>query len=363
MARAAARQRWSPGSPEAPAVRALGWTATASGDRKSARLPPYGPLRRRADREPRLGHERRGPRARPALGRRARPDDRDGHPRRIGRDDRRPRPLPRGRSDRQVARPALAGPGDRRDPGGGRTMTGVALRGLLARRVRAVLTALAIVLGVAMVSGSFVLTDTISKAFDSIFTSSYSHTDAVVSGKKLVDYSNGGKATVSQSLLDPDRPAAARPGRLLRHLGRGESGRLLRHAGLGAQARAAADRAGANGQGAGERGQEGRRKLHQLHPRLPARFRRDRALRRRVRDLQHAFDHGRATDPRAGDAADARRLAAAGAPVGGARVVRDRATRFGDRPRLGLRAREGAELALRRARAHAAAGQIGRAHV
>jgi putative ABC transport system permease protein len=81
-------------------------------------------------------------------------------------------------------------------------MTGVALRGLLARRVRAVLTALAIVLGVAMVSGSFVLTDTISKAFDTIFTSSYSHTDAVVSGKKLVDYSNGGNATVSQTLLE-----------------------------------------------------------------------------------------------------------------------------------------------------------------
>src|SRR6266487_3370307 len=134
----------------------------------SAGLPADGPFRRRADREPRLGHERRDPRARPALGRRARPDDRDGHPRRIGRDDRRPRPLPRGRSDRQVSRPALAGPGDRRDPGGGRTMTGVALRGLLARRVRAVLTALAIVLGVAMVSGSFVLTDTISKAFDTI---------------------------------------------------------------------------------------------------------------------------------------------------------------------------------------------------
>ena len=81
-------------------------------------------------------------------------------------------------------------------------MTGVALKGLLARRVRAVLTALAIVLGVAMVSGSFVLTDTISKAFDSIFTSSYSHTDAVVSGRKLVDYSNGGNATVSQAVLE-----------------------------------------------------------------------------------------------------------------------------------------------------------------
>jgi putative ABC transport system permease protein len=81
-------------------------------------------------------------------------------------------------------------------------MTGVALKGLLARRLRAVLTGLAIVLGVAMVSGSLVLTDTISKAFDSIFSSSYSHTDAVVSGKKLVDYSNGGNATVSQALLE-----------------------------------------------------------------------------------------------------------------------------------------------------------------
>ena len=81
-------------------------------------------------------------------------------------------------------------------------MTRVALKGLFARRLRAVLTALAIVLGVAMVSGSFVLTDTISKAFDTIFTSSYTHTNAVVSGKKLVDYSSGGNATVSQALLE-----------------------------------------------------------------------------------------------------------------------------------------------------------------
>lgn len=80
-------------------------------------------------------------------------------------------------------------------------MTRVALKGLLGRKVRAVLTALAIVLGVAMVSGSFVLTDTISKAFTSIFTSAYDHTDAVVSGRKLVDYSSSGNATVSPELL------------------------------------------------------------------------------------------------------------------------------------------------------------------
>ncbi|MES1248671.1 MAG: ABC transporter permease [Actinomycetota bacterium] len=81
-------------------------------------------------------------------------------------------------------------------------MTRVALKGLLGRKVRAVLTGLAVVLGVAMVSGSFVLTDTISKAFTSIFSSAYDHTDAVVSGKKLVDYSSSGNATVSQATLE-----------------------------------------------------------------------------------------------------------------------------------------------------------------
>ena len=50
-------------------------------------------------------------------------------------------------------------------------MRRVALRGLLARKLRSALTAIAIVLGVAMVSGTLVLTDTIDKAFDSIFSS------------------------------------------------------------------------------------------------------------------------------------------------------------------------------------------------
>jgi putative ABC transport system permease protein len=80
-------------------------------------------------------------------------------------------------------------------------MSSVALKGLAARKLRAVLTALAIVLGVAMVSGSFVLTDSIQKAFHSVFSSAYTNTDAVVSGKKLVDYSNSGNATVPASLL------------------------------------------------------------------------------------------------------------------------------------------------------------------
>ena len=80
-------------------------------------------------------------------------------------------------------------------------MTRVALKGILGRKLRTVLTAFSIVLGVSMVTGSFVLTDTMSKAFDSIFTSSYAQTDAVVSGRSLVDWSDQGNALVTESLL------------------------------------------------------------------------------------------------------------------------------------------------------------------
>ena len=62
-------------------------------------------------------------------------------------------------------------------------MISVALRGLAGRKLRATLTAVAIVLGVAMVSGTYVLTDTIDRAFNQIFDESYAGTDVVVTGK------------------------------------------------------------------------------------------------------------------------------------------------------------------------------------
>jgi putative ABC transport system permease protein len=80
-------------------------------------------------------------------------------------------------------------------------MTRVALRGLLGRKLRAVLTAIAIVLGVAMVTGTFVLTDTIDRAFTTIFSSAYDDTDAVVTGTKTVEWSQTGRDTVAPELL------------------------------------------------------------------------------------------------------------------------------------------------------------------
>jgi hypothetical protein len=83
-------------------------------------------------------------------------------------------------------------------------MLRVALKGLAGRKLRAVLTALAIILGVAMISGTFVLTDTINNAFTTIFTQSYKNADAVISAKTAFtnDNGNGVQApSFSQSLL------------------------------------------------------------------------------------------------------------------------------------------------------------------
>ena len=49
-------------------------------------------------------------------------------------------------------------------------MIAVALKGLAGRKVRALLTALAVVIGISMVSGTYILTDTMQKSFDGLFT-------------------------------------------------------------------------------------------------------------------------------------------------------------------------------------------------
>jgi putative ABC transport system permease protein len=80
-------------------------------------------------------------------------------------------------------------------------MTRVALKSLKERRFRTVLTALAIVLGVAMISGAYTLTDTMGGAADSLSKSSYNGTAAVVSVKPPVKH----------SIDDDDVPAAPVP--------------------------------------------------------------------------------------------------------------------------------------------------------
>jgi len=87
-------------------------------------------------------------------------------------------------------------------------VTAFALRGLLGRKLRTVLTAIAIVLGVATVSGTYVLTDSINNAFHSIFFETRAGSDAVITGKSPFDISGDSGTTAppfNESLLQKVR--------------------------------------------------------------------------------------------------------------------------------------------------------------
>jgi putative ABC transport system permease protein len=81
-------------------------------------------------------------------------------------------------------------------------MRQVTLRGLFAHKLRLALTALAIVLGVTFISGTFVLTDTLNNTCSSLFTSVYSKIDFQVRG--VAQFGSGESATrnpLSESVL------------------------------------------------------------------------------------------------------------------------------------------------------------------
>src|SRR5947209_3877657 len=61
-------------------------------------------------------------------------------------------------------------------------MRNVTLKGLLAHKLRLALTALAIILGVTFISGTFVLTDTLQSTFNTLFGTIYSKVDFQVRG-------------------------------------------------------------------------------------------------------------------------------------------------------------------------------------
>ena len=86
-------------------------------------------------------------------------------------------------------------------------MRKVALRGLFARKLRLALTVLAVVLGTTLIAGTYVFTDSINSAFDTIFTVSNRGTDAAITPHKTIDTTNnGGTApTVPGPVLDKVR--------------------------------------------------------------------------------------------------------------------------------------------------------------
>jgi putative ABC transport system permease protein len=80
-------------------------------------------------------------------------------------------------------------------------MTRIALRYLWARRLRTLLTSLAIVLGVMMITGTYVLTDTIDRSFEDIFTQSNEGVDAIITSKEAIDSVDGSEQPLPDRLL------------------------------------------------------------------------------------------------------------------------------------------------------------------
>src|SRR3954453_14180498 len=88
-------------------------------------------------------------------------------------------------------------------------MTKVALKGLGMHKARAILTTLAVVIGVAMISGAYVVSDTMLAAANSLSGSAYDNTDAV--GTKKAAFTNGSDTIgaaipVNQGVLRKVRP-------------------------------------------------------------------------------------------------------------------------------------------------------------
>jgi putative ABC transport system permease protein len=80
-------------------------------------------------------------------------------------------------------------------------MLRVSLRGLAARKRRALTTAFAVFLGVALMAGGYVFTDTINASFDDIFHEALAGTDVTISSAEIVEQENVEPPPFDASLL------------------------------------------------------------------------------------------------------------------------------------------------------------------
>src|SRR4051812_41230823 len=87
-------------------------------------------------------------------------------------------------------------------------MIRVTIKGIARRPLRVALSALAIVLGVGMVSGTYAFTDRIQHAIDTLFDGAYTGADAVITGRTVVESSQSTGPTVPAGVL---RSVASRP--------------------------------------------------------------------------------------------------------------------------------------------------------
>ena len=84
----------------------------------------------------------------------------------------------------------------------------VTFKGVVAHRLRYALTALAVLLGVAFIAGTQVLTDTINATFNGLYSGIYQGTAAVVRAKQ--PFNPGTNFTSQRQLIDDSLAATVR---------------------------------------------------------------------------------------------------------------------------------------------------------
>jgi putative ABC transport system permease protein len=79
-------------------------------------------------------------------------------------------------------------------------MLALSLRGIATRKLRTALTAFAVVLGVALVSGTYILTDTINSSFDEVFQTANRNVDVAITPTRVFGSDNEGSAVAPRPL-------------------------------------------------------------------------------------------------------------------------------------------------------------------
>jgi len=80
-------------------------------------------------------------------------------------------------------------------------MLSLTFKNLWSRKWRSLMTAVAVIFGIALVAGTYILTDTTNQAFDQIFNESLAGTDVVVTAKSEVDQQDGSTPAFSAKIL------------------------------------------------------------------------------------------------------------------------------------------------------------------
>jgi putative ABC transport system permease protein len=88
-------------------------------------------------------------------------------------------------------------------------MLALVLRGFMQRKLRVLLTGIAIALGVALMAGTYVLTDTINSSFASIFQTANAHHDAVITPSQPLGRNTGTEVSpITEAMLAKVRSTA-----------------------------------------------------------------------------------------------------------------------------------------------------------